>query len=463
MSESNQTARSDAVAGQKEAAQGRRSGIWRWLLLGCGVTALLICIVVAAFVIWMRGLDFNPNSLWTYANPTDEAENHSYYQLIGVVGERLIVQIKPHAGFYHAFMALDRRSGAELWRTPVANDPALDISYVTPELLTDRSLIVSISSSPLWPSHPFFLSEPHFLLAIDLEDGRLLWQQPGVRVTGDGYLDGAAEPLFVTESETGHLVGLDGETGAVRVRAEIPTQRSLVAHGIVYGAGPEGGLFAVDGDGELLWQIQTSELADALSFAEGRLFYRTQDGGRLAALDAATGRELWGRPDVWWFTVAGENLAVAEGEGADLAILAAATGDVHQRLPLFISRWDNNAPHLVVSDGVLYQATGKRFAAYDLRSGGPLWESDLPSEVDWMDNGNGVIAVGDTFYATFYETHLISPGSAFSRSTYYFAVGDMRTGEIRQWGRLKWNQIITDGEFLYVSDFDNGTVRATAP
>ena len=239
------------------------------------------------------------------------------------------------------------------------------------------------------------------------------------------------------------------------------------------------------GDGTLLWQVETGELADALSFAEGRLFYRTWDDSRLTALDAATGRELWARPDVAWFAVTGDSVAVVEGEGADLAVLVAATGEIRQRLPLFVSEDDIHA-HPVVSDGVLYQATGERLAAFDLRGGDPLWESDLPVAVDWIEAHDGhawfdlrkleegtarnpriphdgVIAVDDAFYATFCESHPSSPGSPFTSSNWYFAVGDLRTGAIRQWTSHDWDQTITDGEYLYRADFNNATMQAVAP
>jgi len=136
-----------------------------------------------------------------------------------------------------------------------------------------------------------------FLVALDATSGAELWRfavAPSGIVNAPAFADG----LVYAGSLRGGFVAVDASTGKLAWRLDTGTDAlgtAVVAAGIVYIGAPSdstaGHLWALDArSGAILWQLNNDLGAPAVA---GHVAYTSNTLGLVAALDTATGRELW--------------------------------------------------------------------------------------------------------------------------------------------------------------------------
>jgi polyvinyl alcohol dehydrogenase (cytochrome) len=298
-------------------------------------------------------------------------------------------------------VSLDRASGEPRWETPVGDHPKA-VVFGSP-VIVDGLVVVGVGSFEVFaPGDP-----PSFrghVVALDAETGEEQWrfwltkgdatEGPGVSIwsspaidtergvlyigTGQAYAQPApprSDALLALDLHTGEEVwttqftagdawtitdpsGLDADVGAAPNLFEVDGTAAV-------GVGDKAGSYrALDREtGEILWERKLTEggaqggVMASAAVADDTVYVTSNDGGRnavLAALDTATGDELW-RVDV----------------GAHV------TGPV---------TW---------AAGVLYIADDSgRIAAYDADGGERLWAHDVP-----FPAAGGIAVVDGTVYA----------------------------------------------------------------
>jgi outer membrane protein assembly factor BamB len=206
-------------------------------------------------------------------------------------------------------------------------------------------------------------------------DGTIAWSYlTDNQLVGAGSpaLDGSSLYLLVGDST---LRSLNAKTGAENWRVSVPGQGAgtessffvasvTAAKGIVYAATQQGLVFAADArDGHKLWQFQAKGGIHVAPMVYGGVLYiasivfnegEAGTPGRLSALDAKTGKQLWA-PKVFSssFTMAAGNgmifLDSATPDGMPLTALEANTGKQRWTGPVAEGLF---AP--VFADGVLF-------------------------------------------------------------------------------------------------------------
>lgn len=145
--------------------------------------------------------------------------------------------------------------------------------------------------------------------AIDVENGRILWQVIGA-ISESGIAGGSAPVIagsqVVFPLPAGQLVAADIETGAQTWVASVTSQRlrrafshfseltavPVVAGGVVYAGNHSGRASAFDaGTGEPIWDIDAGGL-NPVWVAGGSVFL-VSENNLLMRLDAATGEAIW--------------------------------------------------------------------------------------------------------------------------------------------------------------------------
>jgi len=120
---------------------------------------------------------------------------------------------------------------------------------------------------------------------------------------------------------------------------------------------------------------------------EGMLLARRRDGCGVVALDAASGRQAWGRE---WGRIGQESAMPVAGEGCffvtdpmgELRALDALTGKARWKIPLE----DNRHVSLAYGEGVLYVGTGRRLSLFEARTGERLAATDeMKAFFGWVD------------------------------------------------------------------------------
>jgi outer membrane protein assembly factor BamB len=290
--------------------------------------------------------------------------------------------------------ALDARSGAVLWSTPMSN-----VVMTTP-IVADRLVVVGTGTS-------------HVLTQTA---SKLIWGRP----------------------EKDEIVALDEGTGRVRWRRSTIGE-NMPSPGLVKIRGTDAIVFANGDDrvrawslrdGHTIWERSVPGIASMSSAAvhDGRVFVVIGDGShsgtqdRLIAIDPNDGRIVWGAPygnADCSPTIAG-GMVFVQGSNSDsahsqpnafndVAAVDERTGKVRWRwysgYGTFTSVGsDEEGVAGLAADGALYQAipaTGE-FAAFDARTGNVRWKirTDAAVKMSAVERGRRLYFgdTGRTFY-----------------------------------------------------------------
>ncbi len=230
------------------------------------------------------------------------------------------------------------------------------------------------------------VSHRDHLIALDAKDLTESWRFPaegdeidtvalyGTPALGDGV-------VFVPTWE-GTFYALDKETGAVRWSYEADGELvgdAAFSHGTVYFGCSSGRVYALKGEsGDLRWRpFETDDSvwsAPALTKV-GDVLYVTSLDGRLYALNAETGEELWSfETDAGIAAgpvVAGDSSTVYVG-GFDSRLRAIDTAEHRERWSVQADNWFWAEP--LLEDGTLYAASlDGKVRAVDSGTGEPRW------------------------------------------------------------------------------------------
>ncbi len=200
------------------------------------------------------------------------------------MGDRLLI-----GSCSGVFLALDRRTGEELWRydTRADGDPA---EFHGDPIVVAERVVTGCDRTTL--AHTY---------AFSLATGQVLWKQPGAAFASDIL---HIEGLVIGRRWNGDLMALSVRDGqpcwtvpphdyTYRFR---PDASPVACEGVVYFGGVDGAVYAVAGtSGEVLWRqdlgaaITTSVVADGqdlyVGVASDRLYHlATRDGTLLAEL-----------------------------------------------------------------------------------------------------------------------------------------------------------------------------------
>jgi outer membrane protein assembly factor BamB len=194
----------------------------------------------------------------------------------------------------HALIAVDAKTGRELWRSVGVNPPDM-----TPQ--------VAASDGRFWVRGGA-AEKTHYQL-LDAATGRLVWQSPAERAYGGALLVDHERAAIVTSSTAASLVleTRDAKTGALLARVERPAQligRSLLEGDVLYVHLQDlhaQHLTAFSAhDLRLLWQVPLTEDPVTKHGAERHRELLSTDGAlvvcanaTLRAFDKRTGAELW--------------------------------------------------------------------------------------------------------------------------------------------------------------------------
>jgi outer membrane protein assembly factor BamB len=189
-----------------------------------------------------------------------------------------------------AVYRLDAGSGALVWRYP-ASGSAIGSFLAAPALSPDGSTIYAASFC-----QPFPCQQPSRLYAF-APDGQLRW--PAVELRGSGNESLGAWTMAVGSDGTIYLGGgSDNTCQGAFVSAHQPADGSLRWGPIFLPAAPGSAPCANIAGGLALREVagQTTRLYATTNFIAEFSILGRPDGGRLFALDPATGAQSWGQP-----------------------------------------------------------------------------------------------------------------------------------------------------------------------
>jgi outer membrane protein assembly factor BamB len=190
-------------------------------------------------------------------------------------------------------VAINRSNGRDLWDTEIEQGLSGGVGYY------DGNLFVGTGDGEV--------------LRLDASDGRVIWS---ARVTGEVLAPPQADGEFVVaQSYDGKLAGFDFATGEHRwtFDSNVPvltirgTATPILRDGVAYAGFANGRVLAFDAEtGAVLWEARVaiaqgrSEIerivdVDGAMALVGNELYVASYQGRIAALDASTGRKIWQR------------------------------------------------------------------------------------------------------------------------------------------------------------------------
>jgi len=228
--------------------------------------------------------------------------------------------------------------------------------------------------------------------ALDLATGSERWQSSEV-------LDSATSPtagngLVFIGTGGGELVALDGATGARRWRVRVSNaviHEPTFADGIVYVTAGDGTIAAMrSADGTQIWAINVGADPTGTPTVSAGILYvgsrSSEAGGRLRALDAATGAALWHIDEPWFSPSVSGGLAISGRDDGLIVALDARTGAERWRIATGSSIGSSaggstggstRGPAIVGSTVFFSVDLGHWVGALDLATGRLVWRYDV--------------------------------------------------------------------------------------
>jgi outer membrane protein assembly factor BamB len=278
------------------------------------------------------------------------------------------------------FVALDAASGVVRWQTRAADGPVAVAEGIVYMLSEDAMTLIArdtVTAEELWRVTPgsgwwsplisdgvlYYGGDPNLLVAYDARTGAVRWKS-----TQQGWASRSAalgNGVLVVGTEDRQVYGIDQATGATRRSVDVGGEGTLQTPSILgstayvgYFGDATNSFFALDlQTGQQIWRFDG---VDGEGFwapgAAGDLVFVPSDGGRLYALDAATGQPRWTHTAGGAMKSAPaivDGIVYAAGDEGILLALDAATGAEQWRFPL--DGAVTFGPILV--DGVLYIST----------------------------------------------------------------------------------------------------------
>jgi outer membrane protein assembly factor BamB len=301
-----------------------------------------------------------------------------------VVGDRLFVG--SCSGVFYAF---DKRTGDVLWAHDTAKDGATANFHGDPLVAGD--LIVTGSDS----------TQDGFVYAFEQATGKVRWKVPVEGGASTDVLRHGNHALTVTAG--GELLCLDLETGERKwsIPPEIPHpefQRSsaVLASGMVFFAGPDSRLYAVDaGSGRLLWTRDIGGVpSTSLATLGDHLYVGTRDdrflrldlySGQLGGMIATDGTPF-GTPVPWkntLFLLTSPDRLLQLDAGLT-TILGAGVAP---------TEWTSFRPH-PFQGGVLAGDDSGELFSFDLEDGTVQWTDVFRGSVRGLGSSEDVLYVG---------------------------------------------------------------------
>ncbi|MEV6069306.1 serine/threonine-protein kinase [Nocardia sp. NPDC052001] len=239
--------------------------------------------------------------------------------------------------------------------------------------------------------------------AVRSPGGTLRWQADIGTFVGTDYSPdppAVAGTAVFAGSIDGSVYALDGASGAVRWKGVMRQQLShgpVQLDGKVYATNVMRGLFAFDAaTGAELWE--KPDISGAVAAAGGLVFGSLSvRGNGIVAFDSTTGEQRWvALTDASTSSLsifAAEGAVVTVTGGGELCLLDAATGAV---------RWRMTDPkdgfHVVdppiISGGAVFVSTANTFRALDLGTGAQKWKFDRFGGSATVVRGNTVFVAG---------------------------------------------------------------------
>jgi outer membrane protein assembly factor BamB len=259
-------------------------------------------------------------------------------------------------GVVHAIGIAD---GAERWR--FAPGTSVSAPYVDGELV-------------------FVVDGRGRLHALQLATGAERWVSSEVLDTvSSPIVDGG---LIILGTGDGDLVALDARTGDRRWRVTLSqgaVRDPAAGPGMIVAGTVDGVLVAVrSSDGSTLWTkdfqgdpLGTATVAANIVYTGSR---SDEPGGRLRALDAATGNLLWQTDEPWFAPAVGQGLAISGRIDGLIVARDARTGVERWR---FASGGSTRGPAIYGSTVVFGVDPDAWIGAVDVATGGLLWRYDV--------------------------------------------------------------------------------------
>jgi outer membrane protein assembly factor BamB len=236
-------------------------------------------------------------------------------------------------------------------------------------------------TAPYAENGQVFLTDGHGIVhALDLETGAERWHSSDV-------LDSATSPtagdgLLIIGTGGGEVVALDEGTGARRWRVRLSTaaiHEPAFADGIVYVTAGDGTIAALRAaDGTQVWAINVgADPTGTPTVSAGILYVGARSGeagGRLRALDPATGSTLWQADQPWLAPALSGGLAISGRDDGLIVARDARTGVERWR---FAAASSTRGPAIVGSTVFFEDDLGRWIGALDLATGRLLWRYDV--------------------------------------------------------------------------------------
>lgn len=227
-----------------------------------------------------------------------------------------------------------------------------------------------------------YIATPDGVVALDPRSGEERWRA-GMPTLYILTYDLASNVVFVTERETGKIIGFDGASGAQlwAVTPSEPSRPAAANDGTLYTSSVDpGALHALDAaSGEERWRYPTEPTTTIDLIAGGTVFatastFEGTNKSKTLALDAESGV-------LRWETEIEEG--VSEGLAAtDDLVLVGRDTLIARDIATGEERWTSPiasfAASAVIGDGRVYLGTDAGVAAVDLATGSTVWQ--LPAE-----------------------------------------------------------------------------------